>query len=226
MVPTKIDWRKLNVVTPIKNQFKCNSCYAFAGIGAIESHYTIQTTDVVELAEQEIVDCSRRNKACTGGLPHLVYEDIREKDISYMRDYRYDGKRNSRCRRRSNTPKFSGRYVRSYTNLPKGILQIIKALSKGPVAVISYASFPFKSYRRGIYRGQGCFSRNKPNHSSVLVGYDLVNNKHFIFKNGWGTRWGIRGYYKMGIKSLNSWDQGHCMIGATRYNSIPIIASR
>ena len=223
MVPTVIDGRRLHAVTPIKNQIKCNSCYAFAGIGAIESHYKIKTLEDVQLSEQEIVDCSTRNKACIGGLPHLVYEDIKYGGISYTKDYPYDGRRGNRCRRKSHTPKFPGSHVSSYTNFPKGILQIIKALSKGPVAVISYASFPFKQYRGGIYRGQGCFRRNRPNHSSVLVAYNLVSNKHFVFKNGWGRRWGIRGFYKVQIRSLDSWDHGHCMIGATRYNSVPII---
>lgn len=222
-VPTVIDWRKLKAVTPIKNQIKCNSCYAFAGIGAIESHYKIKYLEDVQLSEQEIVDCSSRNKACRGGLPHLVYEDIKYGGISYTRDYPYNGRRGNPCRRKSHGTKFPGSHISSYTNFPKGILQIIKALSKGPVAVISYASFPFKQYRGGIYRGQGCFRQNRPNHSSVLVGYNLKNNKHFVFKNGWGRRWGIRGFYKVQIRSLDSWDHGHCMIGATRYNSVPII---
>ena len=222
MVPTYINWKEMGAVTEIKDQLKCNACYAFAAIGALESHYQIKTGKKVLLSEQEIVDCSRENKACVGGLPHLVFNYIRDRDISYTSDYRYDQKKYSACRRRSSTPKFDGSNLRGYTNLRRGILNLIKELSKGPVATISYASFPFKHYRGGIYRGQGCYGKTRPNHSSVLIGYKLTGkNKYLLFKNGWGTNWGNSGFYKVQLGDLSNRSQGHCMIAATRYNSIP-----
>ena len=221
-IPTYLNWKEMNGVTPVKNQFKCNACYAFSATGTVESHYKINTGKTVSLSEQEIVDCSSRNNKCVGGLPHLVFEYIRTKNISFTSDYRFDRRRYSSCRRRSSTPKFSGSNIRGYTNLRKGILNLIKALSDGPVATISYASFPFKHYRGGIYRGQGCYGKSRPNHSSVLIGYKLTGGqKYLYFKNGWGSHWGDNGYYKVQLGEINNRSKGHCMIAATSYNSIP-----
>lgn len=221
-VPTYLNWREMNGVSPIKNQHKCNACYAFAGVGALECHYKIKTGQTVSLSEQEIVDCSRENNRCVGGLPHLTFDYIRRESISFERDYSYDRQRYASCRRSYGGSKFSGSNLRGYTNLRRGMLNLIKALSDGPVAVISYASFPFKHYRGGIFRGQGCYGQTKPNHASVLIGYKLTGKqKYLYFKNGWGTNWGESGYYKVQLGEMNNRSKGHCMIAATNYNSIP-----
>lgn len=176
----------------------------------------------ISLAEQEIVDCSRENSRCRGGLPHKVFEYIRDKDISFTKDYPYDQERESDCRRNYSTPKYFGAQIKGYRNLKKGILSLIKALSKGPVATISYASRIFKDYKKGLYRGQGCKHKTKPNHSSVLIGYNLQGDqKYLIFKNGWGDDWGEEGIYKIQISNLSNRNLGHCMIAATNYNSQP-----
>lgn len=39
--PQSKDWRTENVVTPVKNQAGCGSCWAFASTEVIESHYAI-----------------------------------------------------------------------------------------------------------------------------------------------------------------------------------------
>ena len=222
MVPTIVDWRQMGATTPIKDQLKCNACYAFSALAAVEAHYKIISGKTVSLAEQEIVDCSRQNNGCTGGLPHLVFNYIRSNDISYTKNYNYDERRNAPCRLKLFKEKFPGYHVKGFINIRKGVLSLIKALSKGPVATISYASREFKQYGGGLYRGQGCQKRNKPNHSSLLIGYNLTGKrKYLIFKNGWGTDWGNQGYYTVELGDLRSSNLGHCMIAATIYNSLP-----
>ena len=51
-LPTALDWRTKGKVTPVKNQGGCGSCWAFAGIAAIESRLLIEEKlDVNTLAE-------------------------------------------------------------------------------------------------------------------------------------------------------------------------------
>lgn len=50
-LPTEVDWRKKNVVTPVRDQGSCGSCWSFASAGCIESHYAIATGNQVILAE-------------------------------------------------------------------------------------------------------------------------------------------------------------------------------
>ena len=223
-IPTYLDWRQLGAIGPIKDQNKCNACYAFSALGAVEAHHKIQNGNDINLAEQEIVDCSKRNEGCTGGLPHLVYRYIRNYGISFTKDYPYDERKEAHCRRLYNTAKYEGYHIKGYINLRKGILNLIKAVSRGPLATISRASMHFKQYKGGFYQGQGCSMEDKPNHSSVLIGYNLIGDKKYLlFKNGWGSDWGDSGFYKMEIGELDNSNHGHCLIAATRFNSQPRI---
>lgn len=67
--PDALDWRDRGAVSDIKDQgADCGSCYAFAAIGALESQYFLKTGKLLNLSEQEIVDCSTGNVGCNGGL--------------------------------------------------------------------------------------------------------------------------------------------------------------
>ena len=55
---TPIDWT-VDKVHPVKDQGWCGSCWAFAGVLALESMVAIETgSDVVRLSEQQGVDCT------------------------------------------------------------------------------------------------------------------------------------------------------------------------
>ena len=53
------------VVTPIKNQGQCGSCYSFSAMTVLESAKAIQTgKPVVSYSEQQIVDCQSNYSNC------------------------------------------------------------------------------------------------------------------------------------------------------------------
>lgn len=52
------NWRDYGVVTPVKNQAKCGSCWTFSTVGAMESHYMMRYGQFRNLSEQQLVDCA------------------------------------------------------------------------------------------------------------------------------------------------------------------------
>ena len=69
---TSIDWRTKGVVTPVKAEGVCGSCWAMSAIEAIESAYAIATGALRSLSVQQVLECSLNCSAgacgCNGGV--------------------------------------------------------------------------------------------------------------------------------------------------------------
>ncbi|CAH0388002.1 unnamed protein product [Bemisia tabaci] len=67
-----------------KDQKTCGSCYAFAVVGAIEILYAKQRRKILDLSEQEIVDCSQPfgNDGCDGGLFNHTLNFIQNRSLT------------------------------------------------------------------------------------------------------------------------------------------------
>jgi cathepsin L len=74
-LPTSVDWRRrsstsgssVGVVTPVKNQGRCGSCWAFAATAALESHIALATGKLFVFSVQEFVSCVPNIRHCGGG---------------------------------------------------------------------------------------------------------------------------------------------------------------
>lgn len=74
------DWKALGMVTSVKNQKSCGSCWTFAGVGAVEAAYLIKYGVQKDLSEQSVLDCTIGS--CSGGLSNYT--------MAYARDYGLD----------------------------------------------------------------------------------------------------------------------------------------
>jgi C1A family cysteine protease len=65
------------VVRPVQNQGSCGSCWAFAGVAALEGQISVLANRHDKISEQEIIDCVRSWSGellgCNGGRAMNVY---------------------------------------------------------------------------------------------------------------------------------------------------------
>ncbi|CAG2173261.1 unnamed protein product [Oppiella nova] len=210
IIPPNQDWTSKE--SRIKNQGSCGSCFAFASVDTIESHYTINTGNKIELSPQNIVDCLYRSDVCqTGGSLAEAYNLVKKNGgIMAESDYPYEGEYGT-C---SYKPYLSKVTVSGYEGLDNGDEVALKEMvSKGPVALGIDASLKsFKLYSSGVYVDNTC--HNPMNHGVVAAGYGVTSDgqEYWLIKNSWDKTWGEAGYMKMARNNDNQCGIGlHCL---------------
>ncbi len=57
-----VDWRSRGAVTSIKDQGRCNGCYAFAAAVDMEGAYKIKTGKLMDLSPKKLIDRSKSRR--------------------------------------------------------------------------------------------------------------------------------------------------------------------
>ncbi|XP_026228393.1 cathepsin K [Anabas testudineus] len=213
-LPKSVDYRKKGMVTSVKNQGSCGSCWAFSSAGALEGQLAKKTGQLVDLSPQNLVDCVTGNEGCGGGYMTTAFEYVHQNGgIDSEEAYPYVGE-DQPCRYNSSG---MAAQCKGYKEIPVGNEHALAvALYKaGPVSVaIDAMQSSFQFYQRGIYYDPNC-NKEDINHAVLAVGYGVTakGKKYWIVKNSWGETWGNKGYILMarnrgnlcGIASLASY---------------------
>ena len=70
----EVNWVTSGAVTAVKNQGQCGSCWSFSSTGAIEgAEFLHGTKTLTSLSEENLVECSTKNKGCKGGAMVLAF---------------------------------------------------------------------------------------------------------------------------------------------------------
>lgn len=192
-LPETIDWRKEGATTPVKDQARCGSCWAFAATGAMETAYFLQYGELVNLSEQQLIDCSKRygNHGCSGGLPDFAFKYVKDHGLVTEDEYPYAAK-DQRCKTQQTVD--PAIQLKGFKDIASQKYEdLLEAVGEGSVAIGVHAQ-NFMMYKSGIFRDDKCAQQGL-NHGIVLVGYGEENGeKYWIIRNSWGTKWGEAGY--------------------------------
>ncbi|XP_015790998.1 cathepsin L1 [Tetranychus urticae] len=194
--PESFDWRSKGVLTGIKDQGACPSCWAFTGAATIEAAYAQKTGKLVNLSVEDILDCAPDSKGCEPGYVNTVYYYAKDKGIYRDDCYPYeshDDLSRKVCRVKSECDRIKISDIMYVRNRDENALR--DAVAKHVVTGYIYSELEdFKFYKGGIYTGPNC-PKDKITHLVPIVGYGTENGTpYWIIKNSWGEHWGENGY--------------------------------
>eukprot|EP01135_Chromosphaera_perkinsii_P003387 Nk52_evm11s242 gene=Nk52_evmTU11s242 len=200
-----VDWRKKGIVSDVKNQKQCGSCWSFATAQAIEGAHALQTGQLITLSEQQMVDCGGPPKyklhGCNGS-ENMVDGFRYVMDVGGLEredDYPYKAVEET-CK--VDKKKFVAS-IRSYGTTKEGCEKELQeaVATKGPVAIVLHAERKLMFYKKGIFYDENCPNRvENGNHALLLVGYGVDRNndwEYWTIKNSWGPTWGVNGYFHL-----------------------------
>jgi hypothetical protein len=113
--PLELDWRSEGAVSRVKRQGRCGACWAIAAAGALEGANAIHTDKLVEMSEQQILDCASmepfRSVKCDGGYISEALRYAKTSLIATRENYPYLGFNNT-CRQISEND------LKQFRNIP------------------------------------------------------------------------------------------------------------
>jgi cathepsin H len=214
-VPKHVDWRTKGIMTPVKSQGHCGSCWTFSTTGCLEAHTCLSKgrdcTHWKGLAEQQLVDCAGdfNNFGCSGGLPSQAFEYIKYSGgIDLEASYKYTANETGTCA--ASTGKVGAKVVEIFnvTSRDEGDLEYAIA-TLGPVSIAYQVSPDFRFYSHGVYDSFNATTNqtmchDQPtdvNHAVVAIGLGETQDENgvpfYIIRNSWGVSWGMEGHFWM-----------------------------
>ena len=221
MIPESLDWREKNAVTNVKDQGHCGGCWAFSTTGSVEGVVAINTGNLFNVSEQQLIDCSTQegNHGCGGGIMEKGFQYIIDNNgICSEEDYPYQATDGicQDCEPIIQIEKYGDIYPRN-----ENILK--RAVAQQPVSIAIQANLTsFRFYSKGVYSDPNCGTQL--DHGVLLVGYGTDEDSgldYWLMKNSWGPYWGENGYMRMVRNTSGGMGPGIC--GLAMQPCIPLL---
>ncbi|PRP78879.1 cathepsin L precursor [Planoprotostelium fungivorum] len=209
-----VDWRRRGLVSTVKNQGQCGSCWSLAATAAVlETCVGISTKKMYNASAYYLQDCFG-DARCSGSDVDVAMMYMHRAGVYLTKDYpRAVGE----CQSLNKTMLWAGDI--SYGNDEASVGTFLQT---GAV-VVRIDATPLQSYKSGVINAP---TAKKHDHAVVVVALttdcDGVSNQCWVIKNSWGTRWGERGFFRVarGIASMGLGPQGvtavtDCTVGGS-----------
>jgi C1A family cysteine protease len=219
-LPSEWDWRTQGMVSPVKNQLDCGSCYSFAAIGNIESKLLIDSAGLYDLSENHAKECNWRERSgyedppgqswgsCDGGNYYMLAGLFSRAGLMREQDDLY-------------VPSDVGCSCTSGCPHVKTLLdwRIVSANAIADTAALKQAIYDhgpvytmmdvkesegFDSSYDGSYTFDYAAPSGFTDHCVLIVGWSdnlppleggAEPAEGWIVKNSWGSGWGASGYF-------------------------------
>eukprot|EP00009_Paramoeba_aestuarina_P005714 CAMPEP_0201521620 /NCGR_PEP_ID=MMETSP0161_2-20130828/15226_1 /ASSEMBLY_ACC=CAM_ASM_000251 /TAXON_ID=180227 /ORGANISM="Neoparamoeba aestuarina, Strain SoJaBio B1-5/56/2" /LENGTH=371 /DNA_ID=CAMNT_0047920283 /DNA_START=32 /DNA_END=1147 /DNA_ORIENTATION=+ len=211
-LPKEVDWRGKGILTAVKDQGQCGSCWTFASAAQIETYTAMATNELPVLSEQQILDCANNSQqcggtgGCEGGIAQLAYETMMKNGMASEWTYPYQsyfgqdfGQGGSDCRfdkSKMGTAATVKGYVDLESNNYNAVMSTLANI--GPLAVNVDAS-QWHLYESGVFPCD-MTTNIDINHVVQLVGYgtdDTSGDDYWLVRNSWSPAFGEEGFIRI-----------------------------
>jgi C1A family cysteine protease len=206
-LPAKFDWRDQSMVTPVRDQGSCGSCWAFASVGALESQVLMTSggePSAIDQSEQFVVSCNKKNDGCRGGVMGYVYNFLQLIGTPEEACFPYQAK-DLPCRQTCREWRDTRVQIASWSWVTKDVDAIKAAVFENPVATAFYVYDDFDYYSSGVY--EHVWGDRSGGHAVIITGWDDDPPEGvpcFIVKNSWSEGWGEDGYFRIGYSQVEN----------------------
>jgi cathepsin F len=191
------DWRDHGAVNPIKDQGQCGSCWAFSTVANIEGVGAVETGKLLDLSEQQLVDCDSADSGCNGGLPSNAFQYMIDNGMGLEGEsaYPYTAKDGTCTESKAQEKAFITAWHQTSTDET----QIAAALQQyGPLSIGINAN-TLQFYTGGVANpSKFLCSPSALDHGVAIVGFGTADGQdYWTIRNSWGSSWGESGYFRM-----------------------------
>ena len=239
------------ILTPIKNQGDCGSCWALASVSVVESVNALANNSLRVASSEQVMDCVRppafQSRGCDGGAPLEAFDFVQRFGVASYTKYSTE-RAGRRATDSAGGGVGNGPSLSSATSLgtchdvtlPADKLwidfyQLGRRLSDSTIMSLVYRNGPiaalinagdedFTFYGEGVITSYGDTRFDTPyNHLVNIVGWGNDNGlDYWIIRNSWSQSWGESGFARL-LRGINNRGINNFIVyaGATMRNLPP-----